>query len=78
MLIDVFLAEQQHPDVLEELLATGSAQLVEANTRDWFWGCGSDGKGQNMLGRILMEHRARWQASTTDLSKSFELLSESF
>jgi predicted NAD-dependent protein-ADP-ribosyltransferase YbiA (DUF1768 family) len=26
---------------------------------DSFWGCGSDGKGRNMLGRLLMELRER-------------------
>jgi ribA/ribD-fused uncharacterized protein len=48
---------QQHQDVREELLATGEEQLVEATTKDDYWGCGADGKGQNRLGQILMQVR---------------------
>lgn len=42
------------------LLATGNAFLVEHNPvkgRDTFWSDDSDGSGQNMLGRLLMEQR---------------------
>ena len=47
----------QHPQLREQLLATGDAQLVEHTERDSYWGDGGDGSGQNMLGRILMEVR---------------------
>lgn len=39
------------------LLATGDALLVENAPGDYYWGCGADGSGLNMLGRILMEVR---------------------
>lgn len=42
------------------LLATGSAYLVahsDVKGRDVFWSDASDGSGQNMLGKILMERR---------------------
>lgn len=40
-----------------ELLATGDAKLVEGNTwRDMFWGV-YQGKGENWLGRLLMQLR---------------------
>ena len=41
------------------LLATGSAQLVEVNTwGDLYWGV-CRGRGENTLGRLLMEQRAK-------------------
>lgn len=47
----------QHDDLRELLLATGDAKLVEQTTNDSYWGDGGDGRGKNMLGRILMEVR---------------------
>ena len=41
----------------ERLLRTGDAQLIEGNTwGDVFWGC-CGGRGENHLGRLLMEIR---------------------
>lgn len=51
----------QHPDLLEILLSTGDARLVEAATVDnavnRLWG-EVNGKGKNMLGQLLMEVRS--------------------
>lgn len=47
----------QHKDLNEVLLSTGDAQLIEDTTGDYYWGCGTDGTGKNMLGKILMETR---------------------
>lgn len=47
----------QHPELCELLLSTGDEEIVEKTTRDYYWGCGTDGTGRNMLGRILMEVR---------------------
>lgn len=47
----------QHPDLRDKLLNTGNAILREASPYDSFWGIGKDGKGVNMLGKILMETR---------------------
>jgi len=45
------------PELKEKLLATGVQTLVEGNTwGDTFWGV-CDGKGQNNLGKLLMELR---------------------
>jgi len=49
---------QQHEDLARQLLATGEAKLVEHTGNDDYWGDGGDGRGQNMLGRLLMEIRA--------------------
>ena len=46
-----------HKDLRDRLLHTGNARLVETNNwGDTYWGV-CDGKGLNMLGRILMEIR---------------------
>jgi ribA/ribD-fused uncharacterized protein len=47
----------QHPDIRDVLIATGSAKLVEHTVHDDYWGDGGDGRGENMLGQILMEIR---------------------
>ncbi len=47
----------QHHDLLEKLLNTGIAEIVEDSPIDWFWGWGSDHSGANHLGKILMEVR---------------------
>lgn len=54
----------QHPDLKELLLATGDARLVEAgtvnNAVNRLWG-EVDGKGENMLGVMLMELRTAYR-----------------
>lgn len=47
----------QHEACRRELLETGDAPLVEKTTGDRYWGCGTNGDGKNMLGRILVEIR---------------------
>ena len=47
----------QHDDLRELLLSTGDAVLIENSPSDYFWGCGADGSGKNMLGNMLMELR---------------------
>lgn len=47
-------------DQLSELLmSTAPAELCEWAPWDKFWGLGPDGKGENHLGRLLMERRTR-------------------
>jgi ribA/ribD-fused uncharacterized protein len=49
----------QHPDLAGRLLATGDRYLEETNWwNDPYWGV-YQGKGANMLGKILMDTRAR-------------------
>lgn len=50
----------QNEDMLQQLIATGSMTLTEGNMwNDTFWGVSlKTGKGENHLGRILMEVRA--------------------
>jgi N-glycosidase YbiA len=46
-----------HAGVRALLLATGEEEIVENAPGDRYWGCGADGAGRNMLGKILMEVR---------------------
>jgi ribA/ribD-fused uncharacterized protein len=46
-----------HADIREILLSTGDAKIIENSPTDYYWGCGSDGSGKNILGIILMEVR---------------------
>lgn len=49
----------QHEELKRLLISTGSAKLVEHTANDNYWGDGGDGSGQNMLGRLLMDIRAK-------------------
>lgn len=46
-----------HAELRRLLLSTGDEEIVENAPHDYYWGCGRDGSGRNMLGRILMETR---------------------
>ena len=47
----------QNPELREKLIATGDAELIEGNKhRDVFWGV-CNGKGNNQLGKLLMQVR---------------------
>ena len=49
---------EAHPDIRQILLDTGDEPIVENAPHDYYWGCGTDGTGKNMLGKILVETRA--------------------
>ena len=57
---------ETHPELRQVLLATGAEPIVENAPKDWYWGCGKDGTGRNMLGRILMEVRAALRESAPE------------
>lgn len=48
---------ETHADIRAILLATGEEEIVENAPGDYYWGCGADGSGKNMLGQILTEVR---------------------
>lgn len=64
---------EQHADLRELLLSTGQARLVETgtvnNAVNRLWG-EVDGKGENMLGVMLMEVRAELVKSKTASSRT--------
>lgn len=47
----------QHEDVRMKLKKTGRRMIIENSPVDSFWGIGSDGKGENMVGKIWMKIR---------------------
>jgi len=47
-----------HPDIQRVLLETGEESLIENSPKDYYWGCGKDGSGQNELGKMLMRVRS--------------------
>lgn len=48
---------EQHADLRQALLETTPRPLVEYAPWDSYWGDGGDGRGQNRLGKILMQVR---------------------
>ena len=54
----------ENPELRAKLLATGNTELIEGNTwGDTFWGAElRTGRGQNMLGKLIMKVRAELQA----------------
>src|SRR5260370_24860794 len=58
MLRGVLRKFETHADIRAVLLATVEELLVENAPRDYYWGCGADGSGQNKLGQVLMMVRA--------------------
>lgn len=54
---------QTHDEIRQTLLDTGDEHLVENAPGDYYWGCGKDGTGKNMLGIILMEVRSQLSES---------------
>jgi ribA/ribD-fused uncharacterized protein len=48
---------ETHADIRQILLDTDDEDIVENTSYDYYWGCGKNGDGKNMLGRILMEVR---------------------
>lgn len=53
----LILKFSQNPDLLNKLLATGDAYIIEENYwKDVFWGV-CNGQGENFLGKLLMEVR---------------------
>lgn len=54
---------QSHPDIKAILLGTAEKLLVENAPGDYYWGCGADGSGLNMLGKILMQVRSELKDS---------------
>jgi N-glycosidase YbiA len=52
---------QTHSQLRELLISTGNEDIVENAPGDYYWGCGTDGSGKNMLGKILQEVRFQIQ-----------------
>lgn len=53
----VYAKFSQNEDIKQILLNTDDEEIVEVTSDDYYWGCGTNGTGKNMLGVILMETR---------------------
>ncbi len=49
---------ETHNDIRDILITTGDEEIIEETTDDYYWGCGKNGTGKNMLGKMLMEVRS--------------------
>ena len=57
-MFDAILAKfTQHESLRPLLLSTSSAKIIEHTENDSYWGDGGNGKGKNMLGKILIRVR---------------------
>jgi N-glycosidase YbiA len=46
-----------YPELVTLLLSTNDEELIENTTDDYYWGCGTNGTGKNMLGKLLVKLR---------------------
>ena len=53
----VYTKCRTHPEVAEVLLKTGADKILESSMFDYYWGCGRDGRGHNIYGKLLMSVR---------------------
>lgn len=68
MLDIVYRKFTQNPELAQKLLNTGDATLVEGNSwNDTYWGV-CNGRGQNRLGKILMNVRGILECTTQEKS----------
>ncbi len=58
----VFEKFSQNESIKDILLSTKNEVIVEGTSTDYYWGCGTNGSGKNMLGIILMEVRNQLKA----------------
>ena len=56
-----------HAPIRDILLATGTEDIIENAPHDSYWGCGQDGNGKNMLGKILVEVREMLRTPQTEV-----------
>lgn len=59
----VYAKFSQNIELKNILLNTDPEYIVENTSDDYYWGCGTNGSGKNMLGIILMEIREKLKLS---------------
>lgn len=47
----------QHQDLRKLLVNTDRSELIEKSDRDYYWGIGKSGLGENIMGKLLMKLR---------------------
>lgn len=71
----VYYKFKQNNNILQKLLNTGSARIVEATVKENYWGCGPNNDGQNNYGKILVKVREKLrkeQKEETNNGTNFE------
>ena len=53
MIFVVYTKFIQHHDIMAVLKDTGRKQIIECTDNDFYWADGGNGRGKNMLGKIL-------------------------
>ena len=52
---------EMHPHVKDKLLRTKDCLICEDSPKDYYWGIGENGDGQNQLGKLWMKLRSELQ-----------------
>lgn len=52
---------KQNQELLKLLIETGNQKIIYTAPFDNYWGCGYEGIGKNMLGKILMDIRNKYK-----------------
>lgn len=47
----------QHPDISKVLKMSNGRELLKVHDSDYFWGTGTDGTGENQMGKLWMKLR---------------------
>lgn len=63
---------RQNKEIKVLLLSTAGKKLVENTTTDYYWGCGTNKTGRNMLGNLLMDVRAILQCENFTILDFFK------
>lgn len=64
---DILRAKLRQDEPLRAMLiATGECELIEDSPDDGYWGRGSDGRGENHLGKLWMKLRSELQNDVSE------------
>ena len=55
----LYIKCRTHDRVSTALLKTEDRKIVERSQYDYYWGCGRDGRGDNVYGKVLMDIRIK-------------------
>lgn len=57
----IYAKFSQNPSIKQVLMSTGTEHIIEDSPVDFYWGCGKDGSGKNMLGILLVKLREQFK-----------------
>ena len=72
----VYYKFKQNIDILEKLLNTGNAEIIEATVKENYWGCGPNNDGQNNYGKIVVKVREILRKEQKKEDNVMELISK--